>query len=435
LVLVLLVLVVNGQETEAVLEEETSWSTSCVTDGLEPALQLEQRVTTLHIRMPSFWCEGTLPNDFVFTIEPILHPDSSTTTRVYTLPTLHTPLLQANQTTTNSTKDGTTTVVTVLSKNTEFSLPGSFGVAIQVPAHDLQTVIVERSPFWDRASIKVRITPGFTALRRIVSQTLEGNEDLQGIELEADLSTSTTAAAPSPVTLDLLHHGTYRIIGNVDVLNVRADALNSNTATAPNKNTAVVVQILGNVHGGNITRAGNYTILGNITGLLRVNTTATTTSRLDSSSEQEQQSAVEATLIATTRSCENVALLGRGYDEACRIVPSTNGATGGPASNNMTSNIDIRSSFFALECTLLACQETGTTYDNDNDTNPSCQLLTSCPVFGHVVQVSESALSMPEESSSAATTTAAGNNRHSRRLLLLFDLFVLALSCWRVGGL
>jgi hypothetical protein len=297
LLLLLLPFAVHGQEAGET--QPTSSAASCITDpSLRPAIQLDQKVTALHIRMPSYWCQGTIPNDFVFTIEPT--NTTTTMTNIYTLPRLHSTLLQANQTTDNTngnttnTTTTTTTFVSIVSQNTVFGPPGQFGVVIQVPANDLQTVILERSFYFDRNSVKLRIRPGFTALQRIVCQTLEPFQDNQAIELEADISTST-----SPVTIDVLHHGTYHVIGNVNVLNV--------IPSSSDHTNTVAMQIKGNVNSGNITRPGMYSIFGNITGPLTVDSTKPSLDQKDTSNSNAD--AQGAAVVITTSSCDSVTLL------------------------------------------------------------------------------------------------------------------------------
>jgi hypothetical protein len=425
---------VNGQQTN-----ETS---SCVTDpGLQPVIQLDQKVTTLFISMPAFWCEGSLPNDFVFTIEPRTNSSSSsssTSSLIYTLPTMYSPLLQANQTT-----DGTTTV-TILAANTSYSAStgGAFGVVIQVPANDLQTVLLERSFYFDQNSINLRIAPGFTALTRIACQTLAPYDDAQGIEMDADISSST-----SPVTLDLLHHGTYHVIGNVSVLNVGHQAALSSSADQ----THTGVQIRGNVISGSITRPGLYTVSGNITGSLTINST-TTTSSTSSVNNDTSQEAKKGARLTTTSSCDNVTVVGSA--DACNTV------TAGTLANMMVSSL-----FFTLNCTVIACtsffhvmmsprpsfslslllhlipllfsslslslslslvagQETGVPNAADSNT---CLLSTKCPLFGQPEVVPNTPPTpMPTPAPTHGTSGAAAAAADGR----LLDLVAVAVLCW-----
>jgi hypothetical protein len=392
LLLLSLVSVVNGQDDTV--------STSCLADAdasLEAAIELDQKVTTLHLLLPSFWCDGTLPSDFVFTIEPmnddvVSNSSNATTSRIYTLPALQSPLLLTDQTATTTEQDDnngtittTTTIVTLLSENTVFSRPGSFGVVIQVPANDLETVIIERSLFWNQNTLKVRIAPGFARLSRIVSQTIDPFQDEQGIELEADVSSTSNG-----VTLDLMHHGRYHVKGNVHALNVQQHS----TARATVTNSNTVVQILGNVHMGNITRAGTYSILGNITGSL---------------------SKVAAATLTTTTSCDNVIGNGDDGDASCDTVTMMSDETMGAVNASSPP-------FFSLQCSRVVCRESGASLGGDEDDVKTCHLLTSCPVFGQPIRVNKNAELMAPESGAVP--------RGSRFELVV----VLAAWCWWAVG-
>lgn len=281
-----------------------------------------------------------------------------------------------------------------------------------MPTNDLQTVIVERSFYWDQNSFKVRIRPGFTNLSRIVSQTLQPFQDEQAIELEADISTST-----SPVTIDVLHHGMYHFIGNVDVLNVLQS---SSDQVLDDHANMVEVQIKGNVNSGNITRPGMYTIFGNITGSLRVDTKSVN----NETNNDDNDDIMGAAVLITTSSCDTVTLLGGLGDDTCSTV------TAATLTNTMMMN---NPRFFALQCTLLACQETGVIH-GDDDVN-KCHVLTQCPIFGQTVRVNKNAaMTMPGSAAAAAAaapTTSAliagdGNWSSSR----LSDLVLLAVLNW-----
>jgi len=229
---------------------------SCVPAGIRPmALTNSFTVNRLAVTPGPVFCVnqaavgGAIPTEYVFTIEPV--PSTSNfTSAVYTVPTEMSNIVNILvDPSINQVVAGLDTLIRgAIPRFPQNQQP--FGVVVQVPANDLNELIVvgDRS----NTDFKVRLAPGFPnlSLVRITRNTAaSGSFRTPRVTMEADWTTAT-----SPVDLRIPNVGTYIIKGDVQNLNTSiADALRDSGPFELDLDGSVASLV--------VTRPGNYSKL------------------------------------------------------------------------------------------------------------------------------------------------------------------------------